>query len=93
MAFQATYYTLYGQPAPTYEPAMTKAFRHGRTEAIRTVQPHALTFVQTWTDPNASAQDKLNRLRDACVGHASLSRDCAAGMGHDRYAACPIEEC
>ena len=36
MAFQAAYYSLYGRVENTYEPAMTKAFLHGRTEAIRT---------------------------------------------------------
>lgn len=30
----------------TYEPAMTKAFLHGRTEAIRTVQPQSADFVK-----------------------------------------------
>lgn len=30
----------------TYEPAMTKAFLHGRTEAIRTVQPDSAEFVR-----------------------------------------------
>ena len=30
----------------TYEPAMTKHFLHGRTEAIRTVQPHSVNFVK-----------------------------------------------
>ena len=30
---------LVGRVESTYEPAMMKAFLHGRTEAIRTVQP------------------------------------------------------
>jgi hypothetical protein len=28
-----------------YEPAMTKAFLHGRTEAIRSVQPQSVNFI------------------------------------------------
>lgn len=44
MAFQAAYFGLYGRIESTYEPAMTKAFLHGRTEAIRTVQPHTVAF-------------------------------------------------
>lgn len=39
MAYQATYFSLYGRCESTYEPAMTKSFLHGRTEAIRTVSP------------------------------------------------------
>lgn len=46
MAFQAAYYGLYGRVESTYEPAMTKAFRHGRTESIRTVQPESVAFVK-----------------------------------------------
>ncbi|KAI0318910.1 Choline/Carnitine o-acyltransferase-domain-containing protein [Amylostereum chailletii] len=42
MAFQAAYFGLYGRTECTYEPAMTKGFLHGRTEAIRTVQPESV---------------------------------------------------
>lgn len=35
-----------GRVESTYEPAMTKAFKHGRTEAIRTVQPESVNFVK-----------------------------------------------
>jgi carnitine O-acetyltransferase len=35
-----------GRVESTYEPAMTKAFLHGRTEAIRTVQPESVHFVK-----------------------------------------------
>lgn len=46
MAFQAAYFGLYGRIECTYEPAMTKAFLHGRTEAIRTVRPESVSFVK-----------------------------------------------
>lgn len=29
-----------------YEPAMTKAFLHGRTEAIRSIQPESVDFTK-----------------------------------------------
>ena len=35
-----------GRVESTYEPAMTKAFLHGRTESIRTVQPESVHFVK-----------------------------------------------
>lgn len=35
-----------GRTECTYEPAMTKSFLHGRTEAIRTVQPESLEFTK-----------------------------------------------
>lgn len=46
MAFQAGYYGLYGRIECTYEPAMTKAYLHGRTEAIRSVQPESVKFTK-----------------------------------------------
>jgi carnitine O-acetyltransferase len=46
MAFQAAYFGLYGRFECVYEPAMTKAFLHGRTEAIRSVQPESVNFVK-----------------------------------------------
>ena len=49
MAFQAAYFGLYGRVECTYEPAMTKAFLHGRTEAIRTVQPESVNFTKVGT--------------------------------------------
>ncbi|WFD36414.1 carnitine O-acetyltransferase [Malassezia cuniculi] len=85
MAFQAAYYSLYGRLASTYEPAMTKAFTRGRTETIRTVQPHVLAFVRAWTSTKSSAHDRLNALRAACMGHAKISKECATGQGFDRH--------
>ncbi|KAK0539794.1 carnitine O-acetyltransferase yat1 [Tilletia horrida] len=48
MAFQAAYFSLYGRPATTYEPAMVKHFLRGRTEAIRTVQSHSVAFTRAF---------------------------------------------
>ncbi|KAN0086309.1 Choline/Carnitine o-acyltransferase domain containing protein [Tylopilus felleus] len=49
MAFQAAYFSLYGRTECTYEPAMTKAFLHGRTEVIRTIQPESIEFTKVST--------------------------------------------
>lgn len=69
MAFQAAYYGLYGEVLSdvadsgrvesTYEPAMTKAFLHGRTEAIRTVQPESVAFVKVRSDDMGLMTDLL----------------------------------
>ena len=84
MAFQAAYYGLYGRVEPTYEPAMTKAFRHGRTEAIFTVSQESLDFVQTfWGD--VSPAIKVNALRKACDRHVQTTKFCGQGKGHHRH--------
>ena len=84
MAFQAAYYGLYGRVEPTYEPAMTKAFLHGRTEAIFTVSQESLDFVQTfWGD--VSPAIKVNALRKACDRHVQTTKLCGQGKGHHRH--------
>ncbi|KAI2625256.1 choline/Carnitine O-acyltransferase [Hypomontagnella submonticulosa] len=84
MAFQAAYYGLYGRVECTYEPAMTKAFLHGRTEAIRTVTEESVNFVQTfWADHPAEA--KVEALRKACQQHVNSTKECSKGRGCDRH--------
>ncbi|KAG8876810.1 hypothetical protein FRB98_007023 [Tulasnella sp. 332] len=84
MAFQAGYYGLYGRIECTYEPAMTKAFGHGRTEAIRTVQPESVAFVKTFYS-DATTQQKINTLRKACEAHSHITKECSKGLGQDRH--------
>lgn len=84
MAFQAAYYGLYGRVECTYEPAMTKTFLHGRTEAIRSVTEQSVNFVQTfWGDH--PAEEKVEALRKACQQHTANTRDCARAQGCDRH--------
>ncbi|KAG8741894.1 hypothetical protein FRC10_002307 [Ceratobasidium sp. 414] len=84
MAFQAAYFGLYGRTECTYEPAMTKAFLHGRTEAIRTVQPTSVEFTKTFFS-EAAAKDKIKALRVACNAHVKLTKECSQGLGQDRH--------
>ncbi|KAI0602267.1 choline/Carnitine O-acyltransferase [Biscogniauxia sp. FL1348] len=84
MAFQAAYYGLYGRVECTYEPAMTKFYLHGRTEAIRTVTDESVDFVQTfWADNPAEL--KVEALRKACQRHVNSTRECAKAEGCDRH--------
>ncbi|CAJ0545672.1 Ff.00g091450.m01.CDS01 [Fusarium sp. VM40] len=84
MAFQAAYYGLYGRVECTYEPAMTKMFLHGRTEAIRTVSPEVVDFVQTFWAENP-AEAKIEALRKACQKHTANTRQCSKAEGCDRH--------
>lgn len=84
MAFQAAYYGLYGRMESVYEPAMTKTFYHGRTEAIRAVTPDSVKFVQTFWGDNPAAK-KLEALKRACEKHTAVTRDCAKAQGQDRH--------
>lgn len=85
MAFQATYYALYGRVECTYEPAMTKHFYHGRTEAVRTVSQESNLFVRKFFDPKMPNSEKLKVLSNACKKHSELTRRCTSGEGIDRH--------
>ncbi|KAL7809883.1 Choline/Carnitine o-acyltransferase domain-containing protein [Trichoderma aethiopicum] len=84
MAFQAAYYGLYGRVECTYEPAMTKTFLHGRTEAIRPVTDESVDFVQTFWADNP-LERKVEALKRACVKHVNNTKECAKGQGCDRH--------
>lgn len=75
MAFQATYYALYGKVECTYEPAMTKQYYHGRTEAIRTVSQESNLFVRKFFDSTVSMKEKLQYLSDACKKHSEKDKN------------------
>jgi hypothetical protein len=63
---------------------MTKAFLHGRTEAIRTVQPESVEFVKAYCNTETAPHAKVAALRKACKAHVDISRECSKGQGQDR---------
>ncbi|KAJ9666048.1 carnitine O-acetyltransferase yat1 [Coniosporium apollinis] len=84
MAFQAAYYGLYGRMECVYEPAMTKIYYHGRTEAIRPVTTESTEFVKTFWGDNP-AQQKVDALKRACQKHTAITKECAKANGPDRH--------
>ncbi|KAL9097938.1 MAG: hypothetical protein Q9165_000264 [Trypethelium subeluteriae] len=84
MAFQAAYYGLYGRTECVYEPAMTKVYYHGRTEAIRPVTPESVDFVKTFWAENPP-QQKVDALKKACEKHTAMTKECAKAEGQDRH--------
>ena len=84
MAFQAAYYGLYGRVECTYEPAMTKVFLHGRTEAVRSVTMESVNFVRTFWGENPPHQ-KVEALKKATQTHTNNTKECSKGHGQDRH--------
>ena len=84
MAFQAAYYGLYGRVECTYEPAMTKIYLHGRTDAIRSLTKESVSFVQTFWGENP-APKKIEALKKATQKHTAITKECAKGLGQDRH--------
>ena len=85
MCIRDRYYALYGRVECTYEPAMTKQFYHGRTEAVRTVSPESNLFVRKFFDPNMPNAEKLKFLSEACKKHSEQTKRCSVGEGVDRH--------
>ena len=83
--FQVAYFALYGRFETVYEPAMTKAFQNGRTEAIRSVTGQSKLFVKSLLDQDASDATKIQLLHDACTAHSQITRECSQGLGQDRH--------
>jgi carnitine O-acetyltransferase len=84
MAYQAAYYGLYGRVENTYEPAMTKIYLHGRTEAIRSVTPESVEFVRIFWGENPP-QQKVDALKKATQKHTTVTKECSKAQGQDRH--------
>lgn len=85
MCIMLAYYRLYGKFVCSYEPVLTKAFYHGRTEAMRGATPQAKKLCETWCNEMATKGEKLEALLVATKEHSRLVRECANGKGVDRH--------
>lgn len=84
MAFIAAYYFQYGTAPNVYEPVLTKRFRHGRTEAARSMTKEAAHFVDVFFSEQ-SPIDKIDALRAAIGAQVQVVRNCAGGKGVERH--------
>ncbi|ETV71669.1 hypothetical protein, variant [Aphanomyces astaci] len=85
IAFLAAYYLQYGTIVNQYEPAMTKRFLHGRTEAIRSMTPETKKFLELFVDENANLLDQTAALRAAVQSHSAIVKRCVSGQGVERH--------
>ena len=84
MSILLAYYKLYGKVDCMYEPALTKHFYHGRTEAIRGTTTQAKHFCEVWCHKKSTSEEKLEALRQAITEHSRLTKEASAGQGVDR---------
>ncbi|KAL7487825.1 hypothetical protein ACHAW6_013440 [Cyclotella cf. meneghiniana] len=85
ISMQLAYYRLYGKIVSQYEPVLTKAFYHGRTEAMRTATEKAAIFCQKFMDQSATPKEKLEALRVATQHHSAVVKQAAEGNGIERH--------
>ncbi|KAF1794183.1 Acyltransferase ChoActase/COT/CPT [Phytophthora cactorum] len=65
MTIQLAHFKLHQKFVATYESASTAAFKHGRTETVRSCTNEAVNFVRTMTNTSASDNEKVAALRAA----------------------------
>ncbi|CAK5273818.1 unnamed protein product [Mycena citricolor] len=101
LALQLAYYRVRGQFTATYETALTRMFKRGRTETIRSLTRQSRAWVLGMVDDNASVralslqcnalqqsaqpQTRRNLLHDALHAHSTLTREAMTGRGVDRH--------
>jgi len=85
MAFQLAHQRMKGYTPSTYESASTAAFKHGRTETIRSATPEAKQFALAFCDSSVSKEDRAALLLKAIKNHGSLTKDGLMGKGMDRH--------
>ncbi|GBM78977.1 Carnitine O-palmitoyltransferase 1, liver isoform [Araneus ventricosus] len=88
MVLQLTYYRDAGCFNLTYEAAMMRLFREGRTETVRPVTMESCDFVLSVDNPDIPAKEKLALLQRACEKHQESYINVMCGKGVDRHIFC-----
>ena len=69
----------------TYEASMTRLFRGGRTETIRSLSETSCNFVKTFEDSSVSVEERWAALQLAVTNHVVAAKDAMTGKGMDRH--------
>ncbi|KAI0649114.1 acyltransferase ChoActase/COT/CPT [Trametes meyenii] len=85
MALQLAWYRTCGEFTATYETALTRLYKHGRTETVRTLSADSRAWVLAMVDASVSNDARLELLRRAVQTHTQLTREAATGRGIDRH--------
>ncbi|KAJ7274287.1 carnitine acetyltransferase [Mycena haematopus] len=85
MVLQLAYFKTRGEFTATYETALTRMFKRGRTETIRSFTKQSRAWVLGMMDGNMPQQSRRNLLHHALHAHSSLTREAATGRGIDRH--------
>ncbi|CAF0851547.1 unnamed protein product [Adineta ricciae] len=88
MALQLAHYRDSGRFNLTYEASMTRLYRDGRTETVRSCSIESSEWVKAMEDPSVSKAERIRLLRRACDYHQEQYRDAMTGKGIDRHLFC-----
>uniref|UniRef100_A0A8C6V2W3 carnitine O-palmitoyltransferase n=1 Tax=Neogobius melanostomus TaxID=47308 RepID=A0A8C6V2W3_9GOBI len=89
ISLQLAYYRDRGGFCLTYEASMTRLFREGRTETVRSCSNETCAFVKMIIQNTLCSAEQCRRLlRLASEGHQNLYRMAMTGAGIDRHLFC-----
>ncbi|XP_066467245.1 carnitine O-palmitoyltransferase 1, liver isoform isoform X2 [Tiliqua scincoides] len=88
LALQLAHHRDMGKFCLTYEASMTRLFREGRTETVRSCTNESCKFVQAMDDPSESNEKKRTLFRTAAAKHQLSYRLAMTGSGIDRHLFC-----
>ncbi|WP_429455067.1 choline/carnitine O-acyltransferase [Nocardia sp. GP40] len=87
VAYQLAHQRSRGALGTTYESVAMRHYRHGRTEAMRSVTPEIVRFVAVMNEATAATAARAEALRAAAAAHVARLRDCQAGRAPERHLA------
>ena len=74
------FYDQYGFSPSTYESCSTGAFKHGRTETVRSASSETAEFAKAFVQENKPSRDDLQKLlQSVSAKHNKLTREAALG--------------
>ncbi|XP_072889718.1 carnitine O-palmitoyltransferase 1, liver isoform-like isoform X1 [Hemitrygon akajei] len=88
IALQLANYRDKGSFCLTYESSMTRLYREGRTETVRSCTVETCNFVTALESKKLSREECLNLFRIAAKNHQHISRLAMSGCGVDRHLFC-----
>ncbi|XP_043939347.1 carnitine O-palmitoyltransferase 1, brain isoform isoform X2 [Protopterus annectens] len=88
LALQLAHYRDKGIFCLTYEASMTRLFREGRTETVRSCTNESCSFVKAMVDSQKTNEERLKLCRIAAEKHQMLYRLAMTGAGIDRHLFC-----
>ncbi|KAK2176892.1 hypothetical protein NP493_633g01032 [Ridgeia piscesae] len=88
MALQLAYYRDAGKFSLTYEASMTRLYREGRTETVRSCTEQSCAFVRAMEDKTKTNQERIQLLHQAAEIHQDGYRTAMTGKGIDRHLFC-----
>uniref|UniRef100_A0AAY4DLD5 carnitine O-palmitoyltransferase n=1 Tax=Denticeps clupeoides TaxID=299321 RepID=A0AAY4DLD5_9TELE len=87
IALQLAHFRDKGKFCLTYEASMTRLFREGRTETVRSCTNETCAFVRSMMR-DETVKERLRLLKDAAEKHQNLYRLAMTGCGIDRHLFC-----